>query len=188
MVTERTYTTGEIAKLTGVNFRTVIRWIERGEMIGYKLPGRGDHRVIESNLFTFLVKHSIPVPKGMGTAQKQALVVDDDRAMADAIARVLRRQGWAVHTANDGFEAGMKLVELTPELMTLDLRMPFMDGLNVLKVTREKCDNSNVKILVISGQGESDIRLALQMGADGFLMKPFENEVLINHVNSLFTL
>ena len=43
VVSEPVYTTGEIAKFVGVNFRTVIRWIERGQLDGYKLPGRGDH-------------------------------------------------------------------------------------------------------------------------------------------------
>lgn len=179
---EPVYTTGDVAKFTGVNFRTVIRWIERGELSGYKLPGRGDHRVMKSSLLRFMKVNGMPIPiELLGTARK-ALVVDDDKPMANAIARVLKRAGWEVMTANDGFEAGMQLVSFQPSLLTLDLRMPSMDGFTVLALTRANPDFEHLKILVISAQGKSDLDRALASGANAVLAKPFENEELINAV------
>lgn len=185
-MTEPVYTTGEVAKFVGVNFRTVIRWIERGELEGYKLPGRGDHRVTKTNLLAFMAKNSIPLPEEFQKQAYRALVVDDDAPMAKAIARVLKRAGWKVKVAHDGFEAGMELGQFQPTLMTLDLKMPYMDGFKVLQLTREKFALSQLKILVVSAQGEEDLEKAMEQGATGTLAKPFENDQLLNIVNSWF--
>lgn len=184
---EKAYTTGEVAKFTGVNFRTVIRWIERGELEGYKLPGRGDHRVTLTHLLAFIERHGMPVPEELKPQVKRALVVDDDQPMAMAIARLLRTHGWEVELAFDGFEAGMKLVESGPSLMVLDLRMPYMDGFHVLKLTRNKLEYANLKILVVSAQGTDDLAKALALGANGVLEKPFKNQQLIEHVEQWFS-
>ncbi|ASP40977.1 hypothetical protein CHH28_17240 [Bacterioplanes sanyensis] len=55
-------TTGEVAKFCGVNFRTVIRWIERGHLQAYKLPGRGDNRIPVNGFVEFLKDNHMPVP------------------------------------------------------------------------------------------------------------------------------
>ena len=175
---EPTYTSGEVAKFTGVNFRTVIRWIERGDLEGYKLPGRGDHRVRHSALLSFMNENSIPLPAEWQSLEKKALVVDDDLAMASAIARVFKRQGWIVKQANDGFEAGMLLTEFSPNIMTLDLTMPYMDGFKVLALTRKKFKLQDLNIIVISAQGPKELDKALALGANNALEKPFDNEQL----------
>lgn len=175
---EPVYTTGEVAKLTGVNFRTVIRWIERGELKGYKLPGRGDHRVQHSALLEFMESNGIPLPESFHIPVKKALIVDDDLAMANAIARVFKRLGWEVQVAQDGFEAGMLLASFQPRVMTLDLKMPYMDGFNVLALSREKFNQQALHIVVISAQGKTELDKALSLGADAVLQKPFENDVL----------
>lgn len=186
-MSEPVYTTGEVAKFTGVNFRTVIRWIERGELDGYKLPGRGDHRVTKSSVLAFMALHQIPVPSELSGTQRRALVVDDDVPMASAIARVLKRDGWEVKIANDGFEAGMILSAFQPSLLTLDLRMPSMDGFTVLALTRSTPGFEKLRILVISAQGKKDLDMAIKKGADEVLAKPFENEHLLTIVDNWFT-
>lgn len=190
-MSEPVYTTGDVAKLVGVNFRTVIRWIDRGELNGYKLPGRGDHRVTRSALLTFINKHGMPVPDELNdihSSKKTVLVVDDDLNMAKAIARVFKRDGWEVKTATDGFQAGALLMDFKPVLMTLDLRMPGMDGLSVLKFTREHLTSSQLKILVISAQSKAELNKSIELGADWAMEKPFDNQVLIEQAKSLLKL
>ena len=58
-----TLTTGEIARYCGVNFRTVIRWIKRGHLRAYQLPGRGDNRVELEDFLEFLREHRMPIPE-----------------------------------------------------------------------------------------------------------------------------
>jgi len=185
-VNEPVYTTGEVAKFTGVNFRTVIRWIDRGELEGYKLPGRGDHRVTKSSLLTFMNLHHMPIPEELLVTERKALVVDDDAPMARAIARVLKRDGWEVKTSNDGFQAGMELANFRPGLLILDLKMPSMDGFTVLSLTRSTPGFEHLKILVVSAQGEDGLNEALTKGADEVLAKPFENEHLLAIVEKWF--
>lgn len=55
-------TTGEVASFCDVNFRTVIRWIKRGHLKAYQLPGRGDNRIVIKDFLQFLVEHSMPIP------------------------------------------------------------------------------------------------------------------------------
>lgn len=186
-MTEPVYTTGEVAKFTGVNFRTVIRWIERGELEGYKLPGRGDHRVTKSSILAFMQQHSIPVPSELSEQERKALVVDDDLLMAKAIARVLKRDDWEVRIANDGFEAGMELAGFKPSLLILDLKMPSMDGYAVLALTRSTPGYEGLKILVVSAQDKLDLEMAVKKGADEVLSKPFENERLLSIVDNWFS-
>lgn len=189
-MSEAVFTTGDIAKLIGVNFRTVIRWIDRGELDGYRLPGRGDHRVTRSSLLAFIHKHGMPVPSELSDSEsrKSVLVVDDEPNMAKAIARVFKRDGWDVHTAFDGFQAGALLMEHKPQLMTLDLRMPGMDGFKVLEFTRQHLDAEHLKILVISAQPQADLKKALVLGANLAIEKPFENQQLLQQAKDLLNL
>ena len=189
-VSDPVFTTGDVAKLVGVNFRTVIRWIDRGELDGYKLPGRGDHRVTRESLLAFIRKHGMPVPTELldGEHRKAVLVVDDEPNMAKAIARVFKRDGWDVYTASDGFQAGALLMEHKPPLMTLDLRMPGMDGFKVLEFTRQHLNAMQLKILVISAQPKADLNNALVQGADLAIEKPFENQQLLEQANELLSL
>lgn len=176
MMSDPVFTTGEVAKYTGVNFRTVIRWIERGELVGYKLPGRGDHRVPLAALLVFMQAHHMPVPSEFIKRQKRVLVVDDDPAMANAMVRLLKLDGWDTQVALDGFEAGLALGQCHPSLMILDLKMPYMDGFKVLQLTRNKFALQSLRILVVSAQGENELNKALTMGADAVLEKPFIKE------------
>lgn len=56
-------TTGEAARFCGVNFRTVIRWIKRGHLRAYQLPGRGDNRIETKEFLAFLARNEMPVPE-----------------------------------------------------------------------------------------------------------------------------
>jgi len=186
MMSDPVFTTGEVAKYTGVNFRTVIRWIERGDLAGYKLPGRGDHRVTLPALLAFMAQHQIPVPSEFTQRHKRVLVVDDDVAMAHSFTRCLKQDGWSTRVALDGFEAGLALGQWQPSLMILDLKMPKMDGLKVLQLTRVNFTSAQLKILVVSAQGMDKLNTALDMGADDILEKPMEKEPFMKVVRDWF--
>jgi len=184
---KKVYTTGEVADIVGVNFRTVSRWIDKGIMKGYKIPGRGDHRVTESGLLYFLQENDIPIPADMVRSQeeKRIMVVDDELEMGNAIKRVLVRAGYKTVTANNGFQAGIQLQSFAPDLITLDLKMPLVDGYEVIEeVKKNHCDRM-IKILVVSGQPKPELEQAVLKGADCFLEKPFENKDLLDCVSTL---
>lgn len=181
-----TLTTGEIAKYCGVNFRTVIRWIEKGYLKSYKLPGRGDNRVPVAEFRRFLEAQGMPVPSELGApAAARILIVDDDESVAASIRRVLRRAGYEVEWASNGVEAGMALERFKPALITLDLQMPQMDGFGLLKILRQHPTLSATRVIVISGMASERLEQALAQGADRALGKPFNNELLIRYVGEL---
>lgn len=180
-------TTGEAAKYCGVNFRTVIRWIERGRLSAYKLPGRGDHRITVEDFVLFLESNDMPVPEELKpkTVSNKVLVVEDQLEMASAMRRVLRRAGYDVEIASDGFAAGLMLAQHQPAVVTLDIKMPGMDGYEVLKTMRDQLVYKDVKVLVVSAETAAGMQKALEFGANDVLSKPFDNNELLDKIETL---
>ena len=86
---KKVLTSGDVARYCGVHFRTVIRWIDKGSLKAYKLPGRGNNRIEEQDFVDFLKTHGLPIPEEFQYGADRVLIVDDDHAMAAAIQRVL---------------------------------------------------------------------------------------------------
>lgn len=181
-------TSREAGQRCGVSFRTVIRWIERGDLAAYRLPGRGDYRIALSDLQEFTRRHGLPEPVAAAEARppsNRILIVDDDAPMARAIQRVLRPAGYDTLIATDGFQAGSLLHSFAPSLMTLDLQMPGLDGFGVLHFLRDSAPRPDLRVLVVSGESEQRLREARDLGAHETLAKPFINEQLLATVRGL---
>jgi excisionase family DNA binding protein len=181
-------TSREAGQRCGVSFRTVIRWIERGDLPAYRLPGRGDYRIAVADLRDFARRHGLPEPVAAGdmpARSNRILVVDDEPSMARAIQRVLRPAGYETLIATDGFQAGSLLHSFAPALMTLDLQMPGLDGFGVLRFLRDSNPRPELRVLVVSGESEQRLREARELGAHETLAKPFINEQLLATVQGL---
>jgi two-component system, OmpR family, response regulator VicR len=180
-----TLTTGEIARHCGVNFRTVIRWIKRGELKAFQLPGRGDNRVPVRDFIQFLKQNQMPIPEEFSHLERRVLIVDDDANLARSIARTLARAGFETETAADGFQAGARVEAFAPTVMTLDLSMPGLGGLDVIRFVRGEESLAQLKILVVSAMPLDKLKAAVAAGADDYLEKPFDNAELIARVENL---
>ena len=113
----------------------------------------------------------------------KVLSIDDDVAMTELTAMLLRGHGFQVLTANNGRDALQIIREQHPQAVILDLMMPDMDGRLVCKAIREF---SNVPVIVLSALNDPDIvASALDSGADDYLVKPVPSEVLAAHLNRL---
>ena len=182
---KRILTTGEIAQYCGVNFRTVIRWIKRGHLKAYQLPGRGDNRVEIHDFLRFLTEHHMPIPQEFRQSSPRVLIVEDEPAMASTIQRLLHRHGFETSIALNGVHAGTLLESFSPTVMTLDLKMPGLGGLDVLKFVRQSENLKDIKILVVSAMPRHELEEALAAGANDVLEKPFENDILVEKVSHL---
>lgn len=182
---KRSLTTGEIAKYCGVNFRTVIRWIKQGHLRAYQLPGRGDNRVEVQDFVNFLREHEMPIPQEFQERSHRVLIVEDDPLMAKNMQRILRKGGFETQTASDGFSAGILVKTFSPVVMTLDMKMPRLGGLEVIKFVRNTEGLKNIKILIVSAAPQKDLEEALKVGADDVLEKSFRNEDLLERVSRL---
>ncbi len=127
----------------------------------------------------------MPEPDDPVDAPKRILIAEDEPSMARAIKRVLTRAGYETVIASDGFWTGSLLYTFKPDLITLDLRMPGLDGLDVLRFLRQAAVPFNYKVLVVSAETQDRINEALSLGAHGALSKPFENADLLDAVRRL---
>ena len=101
------------------------------------------------------------------------LVVEDNRTLADGLAAVLRVAGYAVDVVHDGVSADAVLSTENFDLVVLDLSLPEMDGLDVLRRMRASKNPSSVLILTARGALDEKVR-GLDLGADDYMSKPFE--------------
>ncbi len=107
----------------------------------------------------------------------KALVVDDDRVLADVLAFTLRREGFEVLTAHDGEAALQRWAADRPDLIVLDVNLPKLDGFAVCSKIR---DQANTPIILLTVRGEEDdIVHGLGLGADDYITKPFSPRQLV---------
>jgi two-component system chemotaxis response regulator CheY len=104
----------------------------------------------------------------------QVFVVDDDTLMREVLKALLREEGFSVAgEAKDGQSALNSLDRIRPDLVCLDVNMPGMTGLDVLKAIRER--NPECKVVMITGDSSmSTVREAVGFGAVGYIIKPFK--------------
>ncbi len=111
------------------------------------------------------------------------ILVDDDRNILTSVSMALETEGYAVKTFNDG-EAGLAgILENNPDLVILDIKMPRMDGIEVLTKLRES--SALPVIFLTSKDDEIDEAIGLRMGADDYITKPFSQRLLIERIKAL---
>lgn len=131
-------------------------------------------------------ENGIPDRSIVSALPRRILIADDDPAMAHAIERVLRRAGFETAIACNGFEAGAMLPGFKPGILTLDLRMPGSDGLDVLRFLQKAEFATPLKTLVVSADTEERLQEALRLGAHGIVRKPFANDELVDAVEQMY--
>src|SRR5262245_9704367 len=103
------------------------------------------------------------------------LIVDDDVSLGKHLQSFFERQKYKVELAHDGPEAVTKTGEFRPHLMFLDIGLPGMSGIDVLKTVKKK--DPSVRVIMITGQTEDELmRQARILGADDYVTKPFTLE------------
>ena len=137
MQAKQILTTGEIARYCGVNFRTVIRWIERGRLKAYQLPGRGDNRVTVEYFIDFLKVNSMPIPEEFSQRERRVLIVESNPTVAKQVQETLQSSGYLTTVASDGFLAGSLLGTFKPSVMLLDLRIPGLSSDDVVNFIKK---------------------------------------------------
>ncbi|WP_312640370.1 response regulator transcription factor [Hydrogenoanaerobacterium sp.] len=112
------------------------------------------------------------------------LLVEDEELLSNAIAKGLKRLGFAVDQAYDG-EAALYSYEVNAyDLIILDLNLPIIDGIEVLRQIRES--DFEMKILILSARSDTNDRvLGLNEGANDYLIKPFDFEELVARIHNL---
>ena len=110
-------------------------------------------------------------------------LVDDDRNILTSVAMPLEAEGFEIETYNDGQQALDAFNKKLPDLAVLDIKMPRMDGMDLLQRLRQK---TNMPVIFLTSKDdEIDEVLGLRMGADDYVKKPFSQRLLVERIRSL---
>jgi DNA-binding response OmpR family regulator len=113
----------------------------------------------------------------------RVLIVDDDPALSEVVARYLEREGFEVGLANDGATGLAMALDTLPDLVVLDLMLPVIDGLEVCRRLRRAAP---IPVVMLTARGEENDRIAgLELGADDYVTKPFSPRELTARVKAV---
>lgn len=116
-------------------------------------------------------------------AKQKILIVDDDNNIAELISLYLAKECFDTKIVNDGEEALLAYQTYNPNLILLDLMLPGIDGYQVCREIRAK---DNIPIIMLSAKGEVfDKVLGLELGADDYIMKPFDSKEMVARVKAV---
>lgn len=113
----------------------------------------------------------------------KVLIVDDDRNICNVIKLFLQKEGFDTVLSYDGKDAFLKFEDEFPDLVLLDIMLPYYDGWEVLKKIRK---TSDTPVIMLTAKGETiDKVLGLELGADDYVVKPFDGKELVARVKAV---
>lgn len=179
-MSEKTYTTHDIARFCDVYPSSVAKWINDGKLRSYQTAG-GHHRVTREDLIPFLQSLRIALPPEL-SSRMRVLIVDDDPEISRIIEKTFGRHPRLFQTevCDNGVEALIRIGQEPPDLVILDVVLPKMDGVQVCRVLKAKPETRGIKVIGISGKRLpfSEKRLS-ETKADAFFRKPLDLDVLL---------
>jgi PleD family two-component response regulator len=119
--------------------------------------------------------------------KKRVLVADDDRMIRMLVKMLLQRDGYEVLEAQNGHEAIDTALTNRPDLLITDLIMPEVDGYETLAALRSEASCALMPVIVLTAESGPEVQqTVLDLGAEDYLVKPFDSEVLLQRVRSVF--
>jgi two-component system aerobic respiration control protein ArcA len=120
------------------------------------------------------------------TDPKTILVIEDDESMRASLQRIFAAENFIVKLASDATELNIALDESSPDLILMDVGLPWINGFELAQLMKEHRDLKKIPLVFISGQAtDEDVKKGFQLGADDFVKKPFDIEKLKKTVNTL---
>ena len=162
-----------------------------------RLPGVAG-ATVQANGKVVLILNPVPLAQLVTQTQRQGdkkieavpvrrtpvvMIVDDSLTVRKITSKLLTRVGYEVVTAKDGVDALEKLVEMTPDVMLLDVEMPRMDGFELTKQLRRDAKTKNLPIIMITSRtAEKHRNYALELGVNEYMGKPYQDNELLEAI------
>jgi CheY-like chemotaxis protein len=122
----------------------------------------------------------------VGKRPVRVLVVDDDEVIRQLISVNLELEGFDVHTAVDGQDCLDRIKDVEPDVVTLDVMMPRLDGWETAARLRQDAELDRVRVVLLSARAqEADVERGSRIGVDAYLTKPFDPDDLVDTVRRL---
>jgi excisionase family DNA binding protein len=183
-MTERVYTTVDLAKVCKVSLRTVIRWVDEGKLTSFRTPG-GHRRVREADLLKFLDIYQIPFSVKPTREKRRILVVESKRLLEGHLKQILRRSSdtHEVIVARDLYETGIKVGMLQPELVIFGTIPKEQEIARFCRSLRKIPDAKETKIIVLSEKVSGEkMKELLALGVQAVIDKPYTIDDLRPHL------
>ena len=175
-------TLGQAARYLGVAQSTIRKWCDTGRLPAFYTPG-GHRRLRRSDLDAFLGGSSAtPATR----AASVVLIVDDDARLREFVRVNLEMDGYVVREAASAEDGLAALEDEVPDLILLDVKMPQVDGWEMLRRVRERHGVEAIPVIMFSGKvDERSAPEAVEQGAQAFIGKPFEPHKLVESAKQL---
>jgi len=152
-----------------------------------KARGYEENRLITgiklANLRIYEAAQKDPHMHSMGTTVVGILVVEDDAAFLDLVSQILRIAGYEVLTAEHALAAVFAMVRAGADLVLTDIRMPIVDGLDLVRELKSHADTQHVPVVVITGFDTAESRAAAQeAGCVGYVVKPINFDKFLGQI------
>lgn len=165
-------TTGEVARICHVAPRTVSKWFDEGKLRGYRIPGSRDRRIPRQQLVAFMRAHGMPLD-GIDGGICRVLIVDPS-APQDVIETLNGTDQYSVHTAANGFEAGVQAQQLHPHVVVIDVTNGIKDAVEICRKIKSSEAFAGAKVIATCTVGKDNRReQLLKEGFDAVLAKPY---------------
>jgi two-component system OmpR family response regulator len=114
------------------------------------------------------------------------LIAEDEPSILESLDFILRRAGWSIDSVTDGDAVLERVRRNRPRVLVLDVMLPSRSGFDVLKHLRADSETRDLPVLILTAKGQQqDRRIAEELGADGFVTKPYSNAEVVDAVRQL---
>jgi len=185
MTYKKPLSVGQVAEICRVSKKTVLNWIYDGALKAFTTYG-GHYRVWPANIKKFLDTAGMDIPFDyVDDRTTHVLIIDDDRDYSQMLKSAINAElpNVEITVTDDGYEGLMLIGEIKPQLVILDIKMPKLDGFQVLELLKNRKTDHEMKVLVVSGYLDQQTRDQLSKTvADYALDKLSDINVLIKTI------
>lgn len=187
------FKTNEAAKYLGVSRSSLTNWVKQGLIGGGATPG-GHYRFTAEELDTFADKRGLtknsdfnPSSAHEAGSVSKLLVIDDDEPFREFIKDALEAfKSYELKEASDGMKGALIIGSWKPDLVILDIRMPNMDGVELLKLIRENPETADINVIIASAHLSPELKSDLEkLHADIVMEKPVRLAKLVGAIQKL---
>jgi excisionase family DNA binding protein len=188
MMYKKPLSVGQAAEICRVSKKTVLNWIYDGALKAFTTYG-GHYRIWPANVKKFLDSSGMDIPfEFIDDRTTHILIIDDDDAYSQMLrdAIVAELPSVEVVTTDDGYEGLMLIGEIKPQLVILDIKMPKLDGFQVLELLKSRKTEHDMKVLVVSGYLDKTTKEQLSKSiADAALDKLTDVTILMKTITAM---